>query len=355
MRVYARETGIVEAPSGADPTENDQDPGNRRKTVGGAGHRARAHPRGRQVRQARGPFRERPLRRHERGGPPGRDPGARGIRRQARQVELRPPAGDPAVLRPEAGGQDQEPPQRGGQARPPQGRDRTRQRLRRGARGRTDLPPHRAVRRRRQGRPEQARAAPLAAVHDPAGHPRRLRQPALRPADAGPGQRRAQPLRGRLARGHQRHARDDGLQLARRRLLPHHRGPRADPHALARRRARGKDPPVRQPRLLGNPCRLPCRGRRIPRQVVRPAVEEGRRRPRGPGRPRLELRARPRDRRRRARQGRHRHRREQAHHPGLAPAVRPDQPAARGQWQVRLLGQDHAGAGAEPVRAPQGP
>jgi DNA topoisomerase-3 len=48
-------------------------------------------------------------------------------------------------------------------------------------------------------------------------------------------------------------------------------------------------------------------------------------------------------------------RREQAHHAGIAPAVRPDQPAARGQRQVRLLGQDHAGAGAKPVRTPQGP
>ena len=49
--------------------------------------------------------------------------------------------------------------------------------------------------------------------------------------DAGPGRGRRCRLRGRLAGGHQRHARDDGLQLARWRLLPDHRGPRADAHA----------------------------------------------------------------------------------------------------------------------------
>ena len=37
-----------------------------------------------------------------------------------------------------------------------------------------------------------------------------------------------------------------------------------------------------------------------------------------------------------------------------AAAVRPDLAAARGQRPLRLLGQDHAGAGAEPVRAAQG-
>ena len=68
-------------------------------------------------------------RRHQRGGPPGRDQGARGIRRQARQVELRQPAGDPAALRPGADRQGQVAPERGGQAGQAQGRDRADQRL----------------------------------------------------------------------------------------------------------------------------------------------------------------------------------------------------------------------------------
>ncbi len=49
------------------------------------------------------------------------------------------------------------------------------QRLRRGPRGRTDLPPDRAVR-RRQGAAGQAGQAPVAAVDDAAGDPRRLRR-----------------------------------------------------------------------------------------------------------------------------------------------------------------------------------
>ncbi len=63
-------------------------------------------------------------------------------------------------------------------------------------------------------------------------------------ADAGPGRCGAQPLRGRLAGRHQRHAGHDGLQLARWRLLSDHRGPGADAHAVARRGPRGKDPRV---------------------------------------------------------------------------------------------------------------
>jgi DNA topoisomerase-3 len=86
-----------------------------------------------------------------------------------------------------------------------------------------------------------------------------------------PGRRRAQPLRGRLAGGHQRHARDDGVQLARRRLLPHHRGPGADAHAVAswssaRRRSASTW------RATTGSCAPPSTRRpAIRRQVVRPA------------------------------------------------------------------------------------
>ena len=116
--------------------------------------------------------------------------------------------------------------------------DRARQRVRRGARGRADLPPHRAVRGRQEAA-EQASPAAVAAVDDAAGDPRRVRRAAQRRADARAGRRRAVPLRGRLARRHQRHASDDGLQLARRRFLPHDGRARADADARHRRRARG--------------------------------------------------------------------------------------------------------------------
>ncbi|MCY1538866.1 hypothetical protein D9M68_744280 [compost metagenome] len=92
--------------------------------------------------------------------------------------------------------------------------------------------------------------------------------------------------------------------------------------------------------------------------MVRPRVQETHRRRRRPGaarRPRLEPARSPGDRRRGARQGRQRQGRKQTDDPGQRPAVRPDQPAARGQRPLRLFRQDHAATGAKPVRAPQGP
>ncbi len=130
---------------------------------------------------------------------------------------------------------------------------------------------------RRQGAAGQAGQAPVAAVDDAAGHPRRLRPAAQRPADEGPGRRGALALGGRLAGRHQRHARHDRLQFARRRLLPDHRRPRADADAVGGGRARGEDPQVRQPRLLGSARQLPGRGRRVPGQVVRPQAGRSRR------------------------------------------------------------------------------
>ena len=52
---------------------------------------------------------------------------------------------------------------------------------------------------------------------------------------------------------------------------------------------------------------------------------------------------------------RHRHRRKQAQQQGQPRLVRPDHLAARGQWPVWFLGQNHALAGAKPVRASQSP
>jgi DNA topoisomerase-3 len=140
----------------------------------------------------------------------------------------------------------------------------------------------------------------------------------------------------------------------RRWLLPDHRGPRADAHAGRGGRARGADPPARGARLLGSARHLPGRGR-----PVRPASGSTR-----PGRRATTPTRAPTacgtsagagHRRGRARPALPRCARKASPAPRRQPAaVRPDQPAARGQRQVRLLGQDHAVAGPEPVRAPQG-
>ena len=115
-----------------------------------------------------------------------------------------------------------------------QGRRRTHQRLRRRARRRTDLPVDRAA---CEG--EAAGPAPVAAVDDAGRDPRRVRASCdQRRADASAGRRREEPLRGRLADRHQRHARDDRVQLEGRRLLPDDRRTRADADAVDRRRAR---------------------------------------------------------------------------------------------------------------------
>jgi DNA topoisomerase-3 len=172
-------------------------------------------------------------------------------------------------------------------------------------------------------------------------------------ADAGPGRRRALPLRGRLAGRHQRHARDDRVQLARRRLLPDHRRPGADADAVDRGRARGEDPQARPRDYWEVKATFDARpgfyegkwfdpkfkkdddaDRRADRVWDKAAAEtiaaavrgKPARSPRNPSPPRN----------------------------GQPAAVRPDQPAARGQRPLRLLGQDHAVAGAGAVREAQG-
>ena len=123
-----------------------------------------------------------------------------------------------------------------------------------GPRGRADLPPDRAVR-RRQGPSKPVQAA-VAAEHDAGRRSAKASSSCAATSRCWPGRRGAQPLRGRLAGRHQRHARDDGVQLARRRLLPDDGRPRADADPVDRGRARGEDPQARLARLLGDPRHL---------------------------------------------------------------------------------------------------
>ncbi len=88
-------------------------------------------------------------------------------------------------------------------------------------------------------------------------------------------------------------------------------------------------------------------------QVVRPEVQEGRRR-RAPCRPAVERTRRAGDRRRGARPAGDRLRRSQAEHAEQPAAVRPDDLAARGQFALRLFGEDDAVARAGAVREAQG-
>ena len=82
---------------------------------------------------------------------------------------------------------------------------------------------------------------------------------AQRRRDAPARRRRGLPLRGGLARRHQRHARDDGVQLEVGRLPADDGGPRADADARDPGRARGEDPRVRAAQLLGGPRHVRAR------------------------------------------------------------------------------------------------
>ncbi len=172
-------------------------------------------------------------------------------------------------------------------------------------------------------------------------------------ADDAAGRRRALPFRGRLDGRHQRHPRDDCLQLARRRLLPDHGRPRADADADDRGRPRGQDPALRSARLLRGPRELRGRIRPVRGALVRSPVQEGRR-PRIPRRTALGPCPRRGRRRRMCRQARHRDRGDEALLAGGTRPVRPHQPAARGERALRLLGQDHAVDRAGALREAQG-
>src|SRR5437868_14882401 len=93
--VRAREARIVLRRAGSPVPKrkfHEQDTGHRREAFRRERHRSRTDLIGRKIRETRRVLRERALHRHVGGGPPGGDQGARGIRREARQVELRAPA-----------------------------------------------------------------------------------------------------------------------------------------------------------------------------------------------------------------------------------------------------------------------
>ena len=141
-------------------------PDHRRETVRRRRHRARA----RRLHAPRRLLRERPLRALVGGRPPARDRHAGGRGGQARQVDVRAPAGDPVEVRAEADREEREPAEDAAEAHQAQGRRRADQCLRRRTRRRAHLPLHRAVRESGQADP-----APVAAVDDDRGDPRRLR------------------------------------------------------------------------------------------------------------------------------------------------------------------------------------
>ncbi len=107
---------------------------------------------------------------------------------------------------------------------------------------------------------------------------------AHRRRDAPARRRRRLPLRIGLARRHQRHAGDDGVQLEVRRLPPDDRRPRADADARDPGRARGEDPRVRVAQVLGGAGDVPRERRRVRRPLVRREWKKKDRRPRRPRR-----------------------------------------------------------------------
>ena len=122
-----------------------------------------------------------------------------------------------------------------------------RERVRRRARGRADLRLHlRDLRRRQAGR------AALDQLDDEDGDQGGLREPAPRRAAAPARGGRALPLRGRLARRHERDPRrhDPRPRLGRRGRLAR---PRADADAGADGQARARDPGLRARALLAGP------------------------------------------------------------------------------------------------------
>ena len=301
-------------------------------------------------------FENEQLRRHLGRRPPARDQGAGGVRRQARQVELRPPAGDPAALRPEADRQDQDAPERGRQAGQAQGRDRADQRLRRRPRGRADLPPDRAVRRRQEplGKPVQRL---WLQSDDAAGDPRRLRRSCAATsrccglADAARCRSEADWLVGingtRAMTAF--NSRDGGFFLTTvgRVQTPTlsivvEREEKIRKHVRARLLGGARRPSRAEageyegkwfdPKWKKNPTTTPSSA----------PTASGTRPTRRPSPRRCAA-----SRRRVTEES-------QAQHAGRAAAVRPDLAAARGQRPLRLLGQDHAVARAGALREAQG-
>ena len=269
---------------------------------------------------------------------------------------VRPASGDPASLRPAPDREERGPAEAAGAAAQAQGRLCTGERLRRGPRRRTDFPLHRPA---FEGR--QAGTPPVAAVDDACGDPRRLPEPARRQRPAAAGRCRGLPIRGRLAGRHQRHARDDRVQFQDRRLPQDHSRPRAVSDAGDPGRPGREDQALRLAPVFRDPWRVRGREGDLSRPLVRRDLHPGegpaeRRPPRSgtEGRAVVGRRARQCDRRQVPRQAGCGHRRDETVDPAVAAAVRPDQPAARGQRPLRLLGEDHAVDRPGPVREAQG-
>ncbi len=208
------------------------------------------------------------------------------------------------------------------EADPPQRHLGDRQRLRCRARRRADFPLPRATLRH-----QEANRAAVAAVHDDGRDSGGIPAAAPRSRAAAARRRRQVPLGSRLAGRHQRHARNDRLQLQGRRVLSHHGGTRADTNARHPGRARGEDPRVRRARLLGGACPVRRESRRILRALVRSWVSQGRRRG-APCRAPLERCRCGGDCRRLSRREGAGQRGNAACYAGLTVAFRPDEPAA---------------------------
>src|SRR6266700_602690 len=192
---------------------------------------------------------------------------------------VRQPAGHSASFRFTAHRAHRGTPATTGETARAQGRNRGHQRMRRGSRGRTDIPLHHPA------RPQQeADRALVAAVDDARRDPRRFRAAAQGPRVASSGRRRGVPLGIGLADRHQRHASDDRFQLKGRRLLQDHGRPRSDPDSCHPCRARGSDPKFQAARLLGNSRHVCRRAGRVRRPLVRRKLPKDQRRHRGKAR-----------------------------------------------------------------------
>ena len=95
-----------------------------------------------------------------------------------------------------------------------------------------------------------------------------------RRGDAAARRRGRMPVGIGLAGRHQRHARDDRVQLQVGRLSADDRRPGADADAGDPGRARGEDPRLRAARLLGSAGHVPRRRRAVRRPLVRRKIQE---------------------------------------------------------------------------------
>ena len=213
-----------------------QDARDRREALSGAGPRARAP---RAVQKARGLPGGSRARDHVGRRPPRAARRTRRVRPQVQALEDGRPAHRPRALQARRARRAlaqadvrRQPPARA------RGRRGSRQRLRRRPRGRAHLRLP-----LREGQGQEARAAPVAELHDHRRDEGRVHRASPRERVRAARGGRPLALRGRLDRRHERHARrhHQAAQLVRRRRLSR---PRADAHARDRRPARGGDPRV---------------------------------------------------------------------------------------------------------------